>query len=329
MIITQTPLRVSLAGGGTDFKEFYSLEDGKVISAAIDKYVFVIISRRFDEKIVINYSRKEIVDSVDEVEHELVREALKRSGIEKGVEITTLADIPSEGSGLGSSSSVTVGLLNAFYIYQGEQVTAERLAGEACEIEIDICKKPIGKQDQYIAAYGGICEFTFKQDGSVVTEKLGLSPEEIRGLNSELLLFYTNSTRSSSSILTEQKANTINNLDYLKGLKHLVPEARNAIVSSNFTVIAGILHKSWLAKKQLASQVTNDSIDEMYETALKAGALGGKVSGAGGGGFLLLYVPLTKQQYVRDALKKYRELPFLVEHDGSKVIFNHKRVSAW
>lgn len=145
MIITQTPLRISFAGGGTDLRDFYETEDGKVISAAIDKYVFVIVSKRFDEKIVVNYSKKEIVDSVDEIEHELVREALKKCGIKNGVEITTLADIPSEGSGLGSSSSITVGLLNAFYIFQGEQVAAERLAREACEIEIDICKKPIGK----------------------------------------------------------------------------------------------------------------------------------------------------------------------------------------
>ena len=329
MIITQTPLRISLAGGGTDLEEFYKVEDGKVISAAIDKYVFVIVSKRFDEKIVINYSKKEIVDSAGAIQHELVREAMKKCGIEKGIEVTTLADIPSEGSGLGSSSSVTVGLLNAFYIFLGEQVTAERLAREACEIEIEICKKPIGKQDQYIAAYGGICEFTFKKDGSVEVEKIRLNEREYRQLDSELSLFYTNATRDSSDILTEQRANTLNKLEYLKQLKDFVPQVKESIESGNFSAIGRILHESWMLKKLLASQITNRSIDEMYRVAINAGAQGGKISGAGGGGFMLLQVPLAKQDGVRKALTKYRELPFLLEQDGSKVIFNQKRFVAW
>lgn len=329
MIITQTPLRISFAGGGTDLREFYDIEDGKVISAAIDKYIFVIVSKRFDEKIVLNYSKKEIVDSVDEIQHELVREAIKKCGIEKGIEVTTLADIPSEGSGLGSSSSVTVGLLNAFYIFQGKQVKAEQLAMEASEIEIDICKKPIGKQDQYIAAFGGVCEFTFKKNSSVEAERIKLNPQEYRRLDSELLLFYTNTTRKASEILTEQKANTLGKLGYLRRLKQFVPQVRYAIESRNFSSIGTILHESWVVKKQLASRITNRSIEEMYETAIEAGALGGKISGAGGGGFMLLYVPLTMQDNVRKSLKNYRELPFLLERDGSKVIFDQKRFSSW
>ncbi len=328
MIITQTPLRISFAGGGTDLKEFYEMEDGKVISSAIDKYIFVIVSERFDEKIYINYTKKEIVDSVDDIQHELVREAMRKAGIENGVEVTMLADIPSEGSGLGSSSSLTVGLLNAFYIYQGEQVPPERLAREACEIEIDICGKPIGKQDQYIAAFGGIREFTFKSNGDVQVEKVKLSPSEFRRLGSELLLFYTNKTRKSSEILTEQKHSTRSKRDYLHQLKLFVPQVRNAIESHQYHIIGEILHESWQVKKQLASKITNPDIDQMYEMALSAGALGGKVAGAGGGGFLLLYVPRHKQEAVRNALREYRELPFYLEQDGSKVIFNLRRYPA-
>lgn len=328
MIITQTPLRISFAGGGTDLREFYRHEDGMVVSAAIDKYIFVIVTERFDEKIYVNYSRKEIVDSVDDVQHELVREAMRKAGIQNGVEITMLADIPSEGSGLGSSSSLTVGLLNAFYMYQGEQVTAERLAREACEIEIEICGKPIGKQDQYIASYGGVRQITFKANESVEVERLNLSPTDFRKLGSQFLLFYTNITRKSSEILTEQRANTCNKLDYLRKLKAYAAQVRRAIDDRAYHNIGEILHESWQVKRRLASKISNGDIDTLYETARQAGALGGKVAGAGGGGFLLLYVARDRQDAVRHALRNYRELPFFLEQDGSKVIFNNRRYPA-
>ena len=328
MIITQTPLRISFAGGGTDLQDFYNNEDGKVISTAIDKFIFVIVNERFDEKIYVNYSKKEIVDNIDDIQHELVREALRKTGIRNGVEITMLADIPSEGSGLGSSSSLTVGLLNAFYMYHGEQVTAERLAREACEIEIDLCGKPIGKQDQYIAAYGGVREFTFRRDGSVGVEKIELDPAHFRRLGSGLLLFFTNLTRKSSEILTEQKQKTTDKLEALQKLKAFVPMVRNAIEQRAYQVIGEILHESWQIKQRLASKISNDTIEDLYDIARSAGALGGKVAGAGGGGFLLLYVARDKQDAVRLALKGSRELPFLLEQDGSKVIFNQRRYPA-
>lgn len=328
MIITQTPLRISFAGGGTDLRNFYQNEDGRVLSAAIDKFIFVIVNERFDEKIYVNYSKKEIVDEIDEIQHELVREAMRKTGIRNGVEITMLADIPSEGSGLGSSSSLTVGLLNAFYMYRGEQVTAEQLAREACEIEIELCDKPIGKQDQYIAAYGGVREITFRKDGSVGVEKVELGPAEFRRLGSGLLLFYTNLTRKSSEILTEQKKNTGEKLDALKKLKAFVPQIRNAIEQRAWHVIGEILHESWQIKQSLASKISNETIDDLYHLARSAGALGGKVAGAGGGGFLLLYVARDKQDAVRTALNSSRELPFLLEQDGSKVIFNQRRYPA-
>ncbi|MDZ7331717.1 MAG: GHMP kinase [candidate division KSB1 bacterium] len=325
MIISQTPLRISLAGGGTDLASFYRQEEGWVISSAIDKYVFVIVKERFDDKIYINYSRKEIVDSVDQIEHDLVREAMRKTRVDHGVEITTLADIPSTGSGLGSSSSVTVGLLNALYAYQGELVTAERLAREACEIEIDILGKPIGKQDQYIAAYGGIRFFRFMPNEEVIVEKVDLENSMRRRFGANLLLFFTGKTRSADAILSEQRANTNSKMELLRGIKQQAAQIRAAIETRQFDEVGKILAQSWQLKKGLASQISNGDIDKMYAEAINAGALGGKISGAGGGGFLLLYCPREKQNQVREALKDYREFPFFLEKYGSKIIFNMGR----
>lgn len=322
MIISQTPLRISFAGGGTDLKSFYGIEEGWVISSAIDKYVYVIVKERFDDKIYINYSSKEIVDHVDEVEHGLVREAMKKVGIEKGVEITTLADIPSEGSGLGSSSSITVGLLNALYTYNGILVTAETLAREACEIEIDILGKPIGKQDQYIAAYGGVRFFKFKPDETVTVERVKLENCNKRKFGSNLLLFYTGETRSADGILTEQRNQTINKIDFLRAMKQQAAEVKECIYANQFDRVGEVLKQGWELKKQLASQISNGRIDRMYRAAIEAGAIGGKITGAGGGGFMMLYCPRERQNQLREALKEYREFPFFLEKYGSRIIFN-------
>lgn len=325
MIITQTPLRISLAGGGTDFADYYTDRGGAVLSTAIDKYVFVVLKERFDDKIYINYSKKEIVNSVDDIEHDLVREAMRVSGVKKGVEITTLADIPSEGTGLGSSSSITVGLLNALYAFKGELVTAERLAREACRIEIEILGRPIGIQDQYIAAYGGLRVFSFQKNHRVKVEPLSISGSDKMELSSKLLLFFTDITRKSQTILSGQKANISDRLDELDRIKKYVNLTRKAIQSSDFDQIGQFLHQSWTEKKKLTSGVTNRAIDKLYERALNAGAIGGKISGAGGGGFLLLYCPLKHQDQLRKDLKNLRELHFQLELDGSKVIFNIRR----
>lgn len=326
MIISQTPLRISFAGGGTDLKEYYTISNGAVLSTAIDKYVYVIVKERFDNLIYINYSKKEIVDSVRKIEHDLVREALIKTGIKCGIEITTLADIPSEGSGLGSSSSITVGLLNALYSYKGELVTAERLAQDACEIEIDLCGRPIGKQDQYIAAYGGMREIVFHPDESVSVNRVKLENGARRVLGSNLLLFYTNITRKSSSILSEQKKVTKNKYEILTTMRNQVQNLKNTIEhNTSYDEVGYILDKAWKLKKQISGRISNQKIDEMYVVAKEAGALGGKISGAGGGGFLLVYVPREKQNRVREALKKYREFPFMLEQDGSKIIFNLRR----
>ena len=325
MIIVQTPLRVSFAGGGTDFREFYRKHGGAVVSTAIDKYIHVVIKERFDDLIVLNYSRREIVNSVDQIQHGLIRESLRKTGIQRGIEITTLADIPSEGSGLGSSSSLLVGILHTFYTYQGKLVTAEQLAEEACEIEIDILQNPIGIQDQYIAAYGGLRAFSFEPDGRVTQTEISLSPEARMELSSRIMLFFLNKTRPSSSVLEDVKKNIPNHIDSLIRLRDQALSLRDHLPLSHFDVLGEVMDRGWRDKKSLSSRVSDPEIDALYETAMKAGALGGKVAGAGGGGFLLLYVPPGKRERVREALRNLRQLPIQLEPDGSKVVFNQRR----
>lgn len=325
MIITQTPLRISFVGGGTDLPDFYRKYDGAVLSSAIDKYVYVIVKERFDEMIYLNWMKKEIVTNIDQIEHELIREAMRKTGVEKGVEITTLSDIPAEGSGLGSSSSITVGLLQALYLYQGLPVGAERLAREACEIEIDILGKPIGKQDQYIAVYGGLRHFEFKKDDSVVITNHAINNDFIHQLDAHLILFFTGKTRKSTEILSEQKKKIVSTTPILKKMRDQSYELLSAFEKGNLEFLGRALDVGWELKKQLAGGITNPEIDQMYKKARAAGAVGGKIAGAGGGGFLLLFVPLEKQNKVRQTLKDYRELQFHLERDGAKSIFNIRR----
>ena len=325
MIITQTPLRLSFAGGGTDFADYYRLSGGGVLSTAIDKYIYVIIKERFDDKIRIGYTRTEMTDTVDEIEHELARESLRKVGITGGVEIATMADIPSEGSGLGSSSSVTVGLLHALYAFKGYLVTPERLAKEACEIEIDVLGKPIGKQDQYIAAYGGLRRIVFNPDESVTVTSISLPDEQKRRFSESLLLFYTGVTRKADVILSQQKTNIAAKVATLDKMKLQTDAVFHALMSGESHRVGNILDEGWQNKRQLADRITNPEIDTMYESALAAGAIGGKIAGAGGGGFLLLYCPLETQSAVRAALSALKELPFALERDGTKVILNARR----
>jgi len=325
MIITQTPLRVGLVGGGTDLPDYYREHGGRVLNAAIDKYVYVVVKQRFDDDIYVNYSAKEIVSRVEDLQHELVREALHMTGIRGGLEITTLADIPSAGSGLGSSSAVTVGLLHALFAYQGRQVTAEELAERACAIEIDRCRKPIGKQDQYAAAFGGICDIHFGPGDRVVVDQLLLTPTVRRQVQDELLLFFTGTTRKADSILGEQTANIADRLPQLDQLRDLAGEAATGLREGDVEALGVAINKSWAAKRELASGVSNAQIDEAVEAALAAGATGAKVTGAGGGGFLLVACPLENQRRVRDRLGGMRELPIKIEPFGSRVILNVHR----
>ena len=332
MIISQTPLRLSFLGGGTDFADYYAshanARGGAVVGVAIDKFIYVIVKERFDEKIYVNYSKKEIVDSVDDLEHDLVREAMRLTGVTHGVEITTLADVPSEGSGLGSSSAVTVGLLQALWTYQGETRTAEQLAAEACRIEIDVLGRPMGVQDAYFSALGGIRQLTFGPSDvqRIGWQRLDLPQERISQLANNLLLFYTHRTRKSSSILGTQRRNIPDRMGVLDQLRDLAYDSRRRLEAGDLDGFGRLLHEGWLLKTQMAAGITDKGIDDLYEAALQAGALGGKIAGAGGGGFLLLYCPLAAQDAVRARLNgTVRELPFRFERDGSKVIFNVRR----
>lgn len=325
MIISKTPLRISFVGGGSDLSSFFKVAPGKVLSASIDKYIYVIIKERFDKKIVLNYSNRESVNNVNEIKHDLIRETLKKTSSKwEGIEITTLADIPSEGSGLGSSSTVTVGLLHSLYRCTGKLVSKEQLAEEACEIEISNLRRPIGKQDQYACAFGGINVFQFNSDESVIVDPLNRSDEEIRKFGSNLLLFYTNKTRKSSTILEEQKNNTINKIHEIQKMVDLVNPFRKHIISKDYDALGELLDKNWRYKMKLSSGISTSKIEKMYNLAICAGAIGGKISGAGGGGFLLLYVQRHKQDRVRSAMKQYRELPFMIDKFGSRIIFDQR-----
>ena len=322
MIITQTPLRIGLLGGGTDLPGYYLEHGGRVLNAAIDKYIYVIVKQRFDDDIYVNYSKKEIVSKVADLEHELVREAMLMTGVTSGVEITTLADIPSAGSGLGSSSSVTVGLLHALFAYQGQQVTAAELAERACTIEIDLCGKPIGKQDQYIAAFGGIRDLRFGPGDQVTPAELTLPAQARRALQRQIMLFYTGITRRADPILAEQNANIATTRPQLDRLKELAGYTAERLRDGDTDAVGPAMRESWAAKRKLAAGISNDQVDTAVTAALTAGATGAKLTGAGGGGFLLAICPTERQTAVRHALRSMRELPVQLDRLGSRVVLN-------
>jgi D-glycero-alpha-D-manno-heptose-7-phosphate kinase len=323
VIITQTPLRIGLVGGGTDLPDYYREYGGRVLNCAIDKYIYVIVKQRFDNEIYVNYSKKEIVSHVEDLQHELVREAMWMTGVTSGVEITMLADIPSSGgSGLGSSSSVTVGLLHALFAYRGRQVTAEELADRACTIEIDRCGKPVGKQDQYIAAYGGIRDIRFGTGDQVVAAELELSPADRRHLQRHIMLFYTGVTRSANSILAEQTASIKVNRERLHLLRDLAGHAADRLRCGDVESVGDIMRKGWELKRQLAPGISTDQVNSAVDSVLAAGAAGAKLTGAGGGGFLLVICPMEHQHAVRESVADMRELPVKLDRFGSRIVLN-------
>jgi len=324
MIITRTPLRVSFCGGGTDLRSYYSRQAGAVVSAALNKYVYITVNRLspyFQNRILLKYSKTELVDSLDEISHPIIREAMKMTGVVDRVEITSMADIPA-GTGLGSSSTYTVGLLHALYTLKGEYVSAGRLAKEACEIEIERLGDPIGKQDQYIAAYGGICRILFNPDETVFVDPVICSRETKTALEGNLLMFYTGKTRRAGDILEKQKAATETKMKVLTKMRDLGVQALEVLRQGrDLSGFGEILHDGWVLKRTLVETITDDDIDQYYEAARKAGAIGGKLLGAGGGGFLLFYVETQNQHRVREVLGNLRELPFRFEPQGSKIIY--------
>jgi len=324
LIISRTPFRISLAGGGSDFAEYYRDRPGNVVTMAINHYMYVTVNRRFDDTIRVSYTRTEIVDHVDDLQHDLIRDAMKVTGVTKGVEITTIADLPA-GIGLGSSSTLTVGVLNALYAMKGEWRSPAELAREACEIEIERLGKPIGKQDQYIAAYGGLQDVHFLQDGTVTVHPIVCSADTRERLVRNLQLFYTGVHREAGSVLSEARSRIEGSSDTraaVDGLVSLAARVRLALVSGHVERIGKILDESWRLKKQMASNVSNNHLDGVYEAALGAGAEGGKISGAGGGGCLVLFTKRRKQAAVRAAMCRegLRDVPFSCEPEGSRII---------
>lgn len=321
MIITRTPFRVSFAGGGSDIASFYEKHGGCVLSTSINKYMYISVHPSFElQDTVLKYSETEIVKDISEIQHKYFRSVLDMLRI-NGVEIVSTADIPA-GTGLGSSSSFTVGLLHSLYSYKGKFVSKEKLASKACEIEINILKNPIGKQDQYAAAYGGLNFYSFNKDGSVFVEPIIMKPEMFQRLENNLMMFYTGKVHSASSILAEQSKNITAGDKELNQLKmcELARELREELQHNNVDAMGEILHEGWKLKRTLAAGISNPFVDEMYELAIRKGAVGGKLLGAGGGGFLLFYVPENRQQEVRAALN-LTQMPMSFDRQGSSVIY--------
>jgi len=320
MIITRTPFRVSFAGGGSDLKDYYRHEPGVVLSTAIDKYVYLAVKPHFDSKFRISYSKTEFADRVDQIEHPIVRECLKLVGIERGCEIVSMADLPAR-AGLGSSSSFTVGLLHALYADRGKVASPERLASEACQMEIEKLGEPIGKQDQYIAAYGGLQMIQFNADGSVFVDPVICTAETRRQLNERLMMFFVGGTRDAREVLTKQKHNTANKIEVLRRMCRMAHQLRDILTESgDLKQFGRLLDEGWQAKKSLEASISNPQIDEYYARGLRAGALGGKLLGAGAGGFLLFYCEPDLQNKLRQELADLRELPFSFESQGSKIV---------
>jgi len=328
MIISQTPYRVSFAGGGTDLPAFYRSEYGAVLSMAIDKHMYVTVSPRFDSTTRVAYSKTEVAETPDELQHTIVREALKMTGLGRHLEITTIGDVPA-GTGMGSSSSLTVGLLAALYAYKGQIVSSKNLAEWACNIEIDKLEKPIGKQDQYAAAFGGLNYIRFNSDGSVDVEPVPAKPETMDELSSRILLLYTNQQRDADKILKQQSEGTADRMTVLRQMRDLAGEMRDTLGGSgDIDEFARILHEAWELKRSLGFGIAVEKVNEWYEQARKLGAQGGKLLGAGGGGFLLLLAPKQRHNMIREALGHPRELTFGLDRRGGRVIFisDHQRL---
>jgi D-glycero-alpha-D-manno-heptose-7-phosphate kinase len=324
MIISRTPLRMSFVGGGSDLPDFYRRHGGAVISTAIDKYVYVTVNKKFDSAIRVAYSKTEEVEGVQLIEHRLVRAALTHLGIAGGIEVTTVADIPSRGTGLGSSSSFTVALLHALQAYLGRHATSESLAADTCHIEINVCGEPIGKQDQYAAAYGGFNLIEFLPDEAVKVSPLICPPATLAEIQKRMLVLYTGITRSASGVLQAQSASVRNDEAKRKTLQTMVAltyQLRDELQRGNADAMGQILHENWELKKTLTGGISSSEIDGWYARARKAGAVGGKLLGAGGGGFMLFDAPPERHEAIAHEIPELRRIPVGFERFGSQVIF--------
>lgn len=322
MIISQTPVRISFGGGGTDLRPFYEVTPGAILGSAISKYVYIAVNRPIDETIRVSCLKTEVVNSVDEIEHSIVRKALEVMNLTNSIDVTSISDVPA-GTGLGSSGSFTVGLLNALHAYKETFASQEQLAREACTLEIDLLGAPIGKQDQFLAAHGGLQYVEFNPDESVFVEPVICCSEVKHQLSSNLMLFYTGQAREASSILAKQHKETkeASKFELLSKMKEFALEMRRVLtLCTDLREFGELLHQEWLCKKRLMDNISNETIDTYYDKALTAGAIGGKIAGAGGGGFMLLYCEEDNQPKVREALHELREMDFSLEPRGSRII---------
>lgn len=326
MIISRTPLRMSFVGGGSDLPSFYRQHGGAVVSTAINKFVYITVNEKFDHRVRVSYSRTEEANTIAEIQHPLVREAMTLLGLKGGLEITSIADIPSKGSGLGSSSAFTVGLLHALHAYSGRYASAEQLAREACTIELERCGEPIGKQDQFAAAYGGFNFIQFNPDDSVSVEPILCRRETLAQLQSNILVFYTGLSRSASAILKSQQEAVTASPAKQKTLQRMVQQAHDlkaALQQNDLGAFGQIIHEGWELKRGLTGEISNPEIDAWYAKARHAGAVGGKLLGAGSGGFLMFYAPPEQHEVISAALPELRQIPMRFESQGSRIIFVH------
>lgn len=323
MIVSKTPLRMSFVGGGSDLPAFYREEIGAVLSTSIDKYMYISVNKKFDGRIRISYSRTEDVESREQIEHPLVREALDLVGIDGGIEIASMADIPSRGSGLGSSSSYTVGLLNALYAYRNQFASKKQLAHEACEIEIERCGEPIGKQDQYAAAFGGLNLIRFHPDQSVSVDPVICKPALLQEMEDSTLVFFTGRTRSASAVLASQSA-AMQDADrrlLMRRMVELAFEMKEQLESGTLEHLGQLLDENWRLKAQLAAGISDPQIDAWYMAGLSHGALGGKLLGAGNGGFIMFYAPKERHPEISAALSDLQPIKFRFDRTGAQIVF--------
>lgn len=320
VIISQTPYRVSFAGGGTDLPAFYEREPGAVLSLTLKHHIYVTVSPAFEDVIRVAYSKTITAKTVDEVRHTIIREALRMTELGTHIEITTIGDVPA-GTGMGSSSSLAVGVMNALYALKGQIASPKLLAEKACEIELDILRKPIGRQDQYAAAHGGLNYIRFNSDHSVHVEPVPHDPQFLYELQQRALLIFTQSSRRADDILRKQTRGTMDRFAFLRDMRDLADEMRQCVSKGDLNEFEKLLHRGWELKRSLGFGITTTKVDGWYEVARKAGATGGKLLGAGGGGFLLLLAPPKRHNAIREALGHPRELPFIVDPRGSRIIF--------
>jgi D-glycero-alpha-D-manno-heptose-7-phosphate kinase len=324
MILTKTPFRVSLVGGGTDLAAFYREGYGAVVTTAIDKFIYLAIHRFFEERIVLKYSKTEVVTDAAQVEHPLIRECLGHCGVNEPLELTSFADLPSAGSGLGTSSAFCVGLVKALHAFTGREIAPVECARHACEIEIERLAEPIGKQDQYATAVGGFNHIRFNADESVVVEPIALPRAKREALERRLMLFYTGVTRNARDILGEQRRRTAENratAESLRAMLSLADALRYELGEGRIEAVGEALHEGWMRKRALSPGITSAELDSVYQRAMGAGATGGKLLGAGGGGFFLFDCPPDRQDGLRQALHPLRHLPFRFEAEGTRVAY--------